>query len=80
MSEEELLRQNALLAEHVVELQTRLAWTENLFGILWEHCDEGGTTQQLRDMSAEGIAVMGCVVEAAHRCANRPAPETPDGL
>jgi hypothetical protein len=71
MSEAELMRQNALLEEHVTELKTKLAWTESLFGLLWEHCDEGGTTQELREMSEGGIAVMGWVVEAAQRCAQQ---------
>lgn len=71
MSEAELMRQNALLEEHVTELKTKLAWTESLFGLLWEHCDEGGTTQELREMSEGGVAVMGWIVDAAQRCAQQ---------
>ena len=75
MSELELLRQNAILEEHVVELKTKLEWTEKLFGILWAHCDEGGTTAQLREMSESGVAVMGWVVEAGKRCADTHYPD-----
>ncbi|HEX9996909.1 MAG TPA: hypothetical protein VGB45_07190 [Abditibacterium sp.] len=78
MSEIELLRQNAVLEEHVVELKTKLEWTEKLFGILWAHCSEGGTPAELVKMSENGVAVMGWVVEAGQRCADTHYPQKTD--